>query len=101
MNLTMMMPVISSGKRSALIVDQHSRNFSISSSGSSPRTLGDDDNDDYDVDDDDDDHNGENNDNHCYDDDDDFEERLMASRSREVNNHWKPFYLNCNVCDQR
>ena len=95
MNLTMMMPVISSGKRNAQIVVQHSQNFSISSSGSSPRTLGDD-NDDYDVDDDDDDEND-----HCYDDDDDFEERLMASRSREVNNHWKPFYLNCNVCNQR
>ena len=27
--------------------------------------------------------------------------RLMAARSREVNNHWKPFYLNCNVCNQR
>ena len=25
----------------------------------------------------------------------------MAARSREVNNHWKPFYLNCNVCNQR
>jgi len=26
---------------------------------------------------------------------------LMAAQSREVNNHWKPFYLNCNVCNQR
>ena len=25
----------------------------------------------------------------------------MAARSREVNNHWKPFYINCNTCKQR
>jgi len=27
--------------------------------------------------------------------------RVMAARSREVNNHWKPFYINCNICKQR